>query len=312
MTVKDQTETIVLGAEPVRETGTTVRSFQGLLTTDTFHPEGVEISKENPTPAEGYASVEESAEMGVVEHRGTPVLTEDGRYRLELPAVEETVLLPDQRIRVTVPKAWPWCVQGHMEMQFPNGKWFIGSGTMVNRHHVLTAGHCVYSKADGGWATTVRFCPAQDGASTPFGCFTAVRLVSVTAWTNNTDSDWDMGMLILGSEAGNQTGWFGVVTFPSDGSLQNARVNVTGYPGDKGGRQMWTMADIVTRLTPERFFYQIDTAGGQSGSGVWGVFPGQQGEKVAGIHTTGSSSENGATRISRAKFDRIVQWFHDY
>lgn len=310
--MKDQTETIVLGAEPVRETGTTVRSVQGLLATDTFRPEGVEVSEKNPTPVEGFEAITEAAEIGHLEHKRTPVLTEDGRYRLELPSVAEAIIGTDDRVRVTVPSAWPWQVHGHMEMQFPNGQWYIGSGTMVNRHHILTAGHCVYSKSDGGWATTIRFCPAQDESNQPFGAFTAVRLLSVTGWTSNQDSDWDMGMLILGADAGNQTGWFGVVTFGSDSSLQNARVNVTGYPGDKGGRQMWTMADVVKRLTAERFFYQIDTAGGQSGSGVWGVFPGQQGEKVAGIHTTGSSSENGTTRISRSKFDRIVQWFQDY
>jgi glutamyl endopeptidase len=310
--MKDGTETVVLGAEPVRETGTTVRSFQGLLATDTFRPDGAEVSGDNPTPVEGFATFAESEAISEFDQVGTPVLTEDGRYRLEMPDVAEAVIGTDERVRVTVTNAWPWRVQGHMEMQFPNGKWFIGSGTLVNRHHVLTAGHCVYSKSDGGWATTVRFYPGQNETTLPFGGFTAVRLLSVTAWTGNQDSDWDMGMLILGTDAGNQAGWFGVVTFGSDSSLQNAQVNVTGYPGDKGGRQMWTMADVVTRLTPERFFYKIDTAGGQSGSGVWGVFPGQQGEKVAGIHTTGSSSENGATRISRGKFDRIVQWFHDY
>jgi glutamyl endopeptidase len=311
--MKDQTETVVLGVEPVRETGVTVRSLQGLLATDTFRPTEAEESEKNPTPVAGFATILESAEDQQLEQKGTPVLTEDGRYRLEEPVAEDKAVIGrDDRVRVSVPSAWPWRVHGHMEMGFPNGKRYIGSGTMVNRHHVLTAGHCVYSKSDGGWATTIRFYPGQNESNIPFGGFTAVRLLSVTGWTSNQDSDWDMGMLVLGSEAGNQTGWFGVVTFGSDGSLRNARVNVTGYPGDKGGRQMWTMADVVTRLTAERFFYQIDTAGGQSGSGVWGVFSGHQGEKVAGIHTTGSSSENGATRISRSKFDRIVQWFQDY
>ena len=37
-----------------------------------------------------------------------------------------------------------------------------------------------------------------------------------------------------------------------------------------------------------------------------------EGEKVCGIHTTGGTGGNGATRISRPKFDRIVGWMSQY
>ncbi|MBM3301483.1 MAG: hypothetical protein FJY85_16210, partial [Deltaproteobacteria bacterium] len=207
--MKDRTETVVLGPEPVRETGTTVRSFQGLVATDSFRPEGAEVSPANPVPVQGYAAVAEELVMETAAPMGEAVLTPDGRYRLEA-AVPEVVIGRDDRVRVVSPTAWPYRVHGHMEMQFPNGQWYIGSGTIVNRHHVLTAGHCVFSKKDGGWATTVRFSPAQDEAITPYGVNIAVRLLSVNGWTSNEDSNWDMGMLILGTELGNQTGWFGV------------------------------------------------------------------------------------------------------
>ena len=113
-------------------------------------------------------------------------------------------------------------------------------------------------------------------------------------------------MLILDKDIGSQTGWFGVIAFAQPSELQALHVNVFGYPGDKGGRQLWTHSDVIKATTNERSFYDIDTMGGQSGSGVWSTWAGHSGEKVACIHTTGSSSGNGSTRISRAKFNRIV------
>jgi len=198
-------------------------------------------------------------------------------------------------------------------MRFPNGKVYIGSGTMVGKRHVLTAGHCVYSKDDGGWATSVQFNAAQNEDKQPFGTVYASRLLSVNGWTSNSDREYDMGMLILKSDdIGAKTGWFGIITIPNDRELVRKRVNVTGYPGDKGGRQMWTHEDAVKSLTTEQIFYDIDTMGGQSGSGVWSKFEGHTGEKVACIHTSGAYSGNGATRISRPKFDRLVDWMQAY
>ena len=94
-------------------------------------------------------------------------------------------------------------------------------------------------------------------------------------------------MLVLSSDLGNRTGWKGIITGP-DRILSRHRVNVSGYPGDKGGHQMWTHKDAITSIAREKFFYMIDTMGGQSGSGVWSTWNGHSGEKVCGIHTTGS------------------------
>lgn len=223
----------------------------------------------------------------------------------------EKVFPPDDRIQITSTSSWPWCVQGHMVMTFPNGKRYIGSGTMVQRHHVLTAGHCVYSRDDGGWAKEVAFYAGQNGNKLPFGVARATRLLSVKGWSENNNSDFDMGMLVLSDNIGDRTGYFGIITGP-DSILDKYRVNITGYPGDKGGQQMWTMADTITAISAERFYYRIDTYGGQSGSCAWSEWSGHTGYKAGGIHTTGEATANGATRISRAKFDRIVSWMKDY
>ncbi|MEZ4733756.1 MAG: trypsin-like peptidase domain-containing protein [Caldilineaceae bacterium] len=307
--MKNETTTVVLGHGPETETVTTIFSKGEVSSTDSFHPEGAEMEAENnPVPVAGYADSPEGTVLSTQLPEPALAETPSGRFLFH----PEIVFPPDDRVRVEKTSAWPYSVHGHMIMRFPNGQVYIGSGTMVNRHHVLTAGHCVFSQEDGGWATSIQFNAGQDENLLPFGSAMAVRLLSVRGWTEDQDSAWDMGMLILDRELGQQTGWFGLATFDSANKLLNKQVNVTGYPGDKGGEQMWTHADVIKSVTDDRFFYTIDTMGGQSGSGVWSVFAGHQGEKVAGIHTTGSASGNGATRLSRAKFDRIVSWFQQY
>ncbi|MDD1018094.1 trypsin-like peptidase domain-containing protein [Pseudomonas sp. TNT2022 ID1048] len=304
-----ETTTAVLGDSPKARSKIIVTTFDGSASTDNFLPKTLEKNvAENPEPVSEFVKDFRSDTEFLPNKKCKPSKSERDLFLYQ----PEVIIWPDDRIRVTNTRAWPYSVQGHMIMRFPNGKVYIGSGTMISKHHVLTAGHCVYSKEDGGWATSVQFNAAQNDATLPFGSVYSSRLLSVTGWTTNNDRAYDIGMLILQSDLGAQTGWFGIITVPEDSELIRKRVNVTGYPGDKGGQQMWTHADAIKSLTQENAYYDIDTVGGQSGSGVWSTFSGHTGEKVACIHTTGASTGNGATRISRPKFDRIVDWMQNY
>jgi V8-like Glu-specific endopeptidase len=244
------TDEIELTIEPeteVRESSCVlVTRFNDEVSTDSSPPyEGEETSDpSNPIPVSGYAESLESLEP--IDIDKSPVEEKDGRY------VIEVIIGSDNRVRVVNPSPWHWRVHGHLEMSFPNGKVYIGSGTMVNKHHVLTAGHCVYSPRDGGWATSVIFQAARNDGNVPFGSVNATRLLSVTGWTNNNDARYDMGMLILNRDLGNHTGWKGIITGPNK-ILNRHRVNVSGYPGDKGGRQMWTMADVIKSVHADAF-----------------------------------------------------------
>jgi len=304
-----ETTTAVLGNSPKARNKITISAFDSGVSTDSFSPKSIKKNvAENPEPVKGYIERFRSDTLCVPSKECQPINSGKQLFLYQ----PEVIIGPDDRVRVTNTLAWPYTVQGHMIMRFPNGKVYIGSGTMVSKHHVLTAGHCVYSKDDGGWATSVQFNAAQNDGALPFGSVYATRLLSVTGWTSNNDRAYDMGMLILQSDLGIQTGWFGIITIPIDGELIRKRVNVTGYPGDKGGQQLWTHADAIKSLTAENAYYDIDTMGGQSGSGVWSTFAGQTGEKIACIHTSGASTGNGSTRISRPKFDRIVDWMQNY
>jgi V8-like Glu-specific endopeptidase len=304
-----ETDEVLISAMPEATDTSQVQILRnaGATATDSFAPDTLQdaASGDAPEVVSGYVSDNQMPEADV---ETSPLATpaDDGRYTTEV------IIGTDDRVRVQATNTWPYSVHGHMRMRFPNGRTYIGTGTMVNRHHVLTAGHCVYSAADGGWATSVSFEAARNGANRPFGTHFANRLLSVTGWTQHANTNYDMAMLVLSTDLGQQTGWTGVITGP-DSLLNNHRVNVTGFPGDKAnGTEMWTHADAISAVAAERFHYMIDTMGGNSGGGVYSKWQGHPGEKVCGIHTTGSQSGNGATRISRPKFDRIVDWMSQY
>jgi glutamyl endopeptidase len=141
-----------------------------------------------------------------------------------------------------------------------------------------------------------------------------VRVLTHPQYEQNEDSNFDMGMLILDRNVGaaDQAGFFGLRAVEDSEELHMLRVNVSGYPGDKDdGQEMFTHADVVKSVAAERFTYDIDTFGGQSGSGVWTIFDGL-GETVVGIHTTGSPSGNGATRITPEKLQLIHSWISQF
>ncbi len=243
----------------------------------------------------------------------------DGRFRIvgtskvgkvRLRSKGKALDASDNRVRITNTTAWPNSVHGHAIITFPDTKQYIGSGTMVNKHHALTAGHVVFSKANGGWATSVQFNAAQNDATLPFGSAFATRLVSFKGWTDSQLRDYDTGMLILDRDLGDRTGWMGLIT-TSDGNLMSHQITVAGYPGDKGGQQLWAATAPIVSVAERQISYDAYTKGGDSGAGVYGIWAGIDLEHVCADHVAGPNGiPNTGSRLSRDKFDRIVtEWF---
>ena len=169
----------------------------------------------------------------------------------------------------------------------------------------MTAGHCVYSHAAGGWARRIEVIPGMDAANRPYGSQVGTSFRSVTGWTRDRSPEYDYGAVILPNNTlGNRVGWFGFTSLSSS-SLNNLLVNNSGYPGDKPFGTQWFNAGRITRVTNRRLYYMLDTAGGQSGSPVWRYRDGQR--HAVGIHAYGGCP-NKSTRITRPVFDRMLEW----
>lgn len=180
-----------------------------------------------------------------------------------------SVLGDDERSRILETERAPFRMIASLAISGPWGE-FVGTGWFAGPRTVVTAGHCVYDKSQmGGWADQILVTPGRDGTDTPFGTTTARRFASVDRWVDDRDPDFDIGVIHLDEPLGDETGWFSVAAMTND-ELNNALVNVSGYPARPGGgQQQWWAKNRIRALTPRRVFYDVDTSGGQSGGPVY-------------------------------------------
>jgi glutamyl endopeptidase len=224
----------------------------------------------------------------------------------------ESVIGPDTRIQIQATGSYPWRVHCSLLITANDGSQWIGTGWFIGPKTVVTAGHCVFIHAPGtarhGWVQSIRVMPGRNGATLPYGSVTVPRanLRSVTGWTvNGPDQEYDYGAMVLPTELGNQTGWFGFANY-SDDTLKPMTVNISGYPGDKPTGTQWYQSSPIAALGPRKVHYTIDTAGGQSGSAVYVIRDGSR--YGVAVHAYGGSSSNSGTRITKPVFDNFQLW----
>ena len=100
-------------------------------------------------------------------------------------------------------------------------------------------------------------------------------------------------------------GYFGFGVF-TDNILLAATANVAGYPGDKPKGTLWYDKRQIGSVNPDKVFYAADTAGGQSGAGVYIL---HEGKRVAvAVHAYGGATANSGTRISSQVFANMETW----
>ncbi|TYP71430.1 trypsin-like serine peptidase [Aquimarina intermedia] len=232
--------------------------------------------------------------------------TESGQKMLE-----EVVIGKDDRKRITQTKKYPWRTICSLRITAKDGTNWIGTGFLIGPRTVITAGHVVYMHNHGGWAKKIEVIPGRNGSSKPFGSCTSSHLHSVKGWTKSKKRIMDYGAIILPKNCkyGKQLGYFGYANY-SFASLLGLKVNLSGYPGDKPSGTQWWHCRKIKFVTPRTLVYNIDSAGGQSGSPVWKYKNGKR--YVVGIHTNGSSLGNSATRITSPVFKNLKNWKNKY
>lgn len=260
----------------------------------------------------GIATGRSRAAAGLLVYAGS-------RAPARLGAGIRTVLGTDERSHVTDTSASPWRMVCHLEIEGPFNT-VTGTGWFVGPRTVLTAGHCVFDAAVlGGWATRIRMSPGmRDGDTSAFGSIQSTRFATTDAWRLRREADFDLGAIhldaVLGRpDPGSRLGWFGVAAL-SDTVLQDAMVNVTGYPADKPappdanppGTQQWHARNRVTHVTARRIFYEVDTEVGQSGSPAYVVDQPGAAPLVVGVHAYGVEGSPAGVRARANSGPRMV------
>jgi V8-like Glu-specific endopeptidase len=228
----------------------------------------------------------------------------------------ESIIGPtDDRVRVLDTELAPWRMICALRMRGPSGAGAIGTGWFVGPRTLLTAGHCVYStQFFGGWASSIEVSPGRSGAEFPYRTVRSTRVSSVNRWVEAQDPDFDIGCIHLDEPLGNEVGWFGVGALSPD-ELEGYLVNVSGYPGDRGGgTEQYHHRNRILRVTERRLFYDVDTFGGQSGAPVWIHETDTAPPLAVGIHAYGVGAAvdgleaNSAPRIIPEVLEQIRTW----
>jgi V8-like Glu-specific endopeptidase len=232
------------------------------------------------------------------------------------PPLAETVHGPDDRVQINNTHEHPWRMNASLVITAADNSQWIGTGWFVGPHTLITAGHVVYIKNSGvpgrdGWVRSITVMAGRNSSNLPYGAVTTQSFRSVKGWTDSGKEEIDYGAIILPNDnLGNQTGWFGYGVYTDD-DLRATTANLSGYPSDKSTGTQWYANRRIDSVNPRKVYYEIDTFRGQSGSAVYRIKTGDNGEPqryAVAIHAYGGATTNSGTRINSAVFDNIKAW----
>jgi glutamyl endopeptidase len=219
-----------------------------------------------------------------------------------------SVIGKDTRKRVNNTEEYPYSAIVLLNVYFPRGTYQC-TGFLISPSLVVTAGHCVYDRQDGGDVVRVVAIPGNNATVEPFGYCLGTTAYTVTGWRPSQNDLYDYGAIKLNCSIGNTVGWFGWRW--TSASLARTSVTITGYAGDRPPKgSMWTASGKISGSTERQVSYTISTGPSQSGSPVY-----QRGCKAycaVAIHALGTDPPehplNEGTRITQAAFDNLEAW----
>jgi glutamyl endopeptidase len=201
--------------------------------------------------------------------------------------------LPDTTI-------YPFRVIAHLTITAADGTHWRGSAFLASPRTLITAGHNVYIPERGGWVHSVAVALGRNGDRFPYGEVTSRKFFTVRGWSDARDPNYDYGAIILSDPLGSTLGHLGLHE-PLNGELGNT-IDVSGY-ADETGRQ-WFGSGQVRERNSLRLYYDVTTAGGQSGAPV--RFNGSP--SAIAVHVYDSGALNSGVRINPAVHNQIRAW----
>lgn len=203
----------------------------------------------------------ENAEVGPIPSQDN-IIPMDTLYK---DVEEEKILGNDNRKLVKNFTSGPYRKVVKLNMKYPNGKSYSGSGIMIGEDTVLTAAHNIYTKEIGGWASYVTVFAGAKNDDFLIGKAHSKKLFALKEWIDSTSYEHDLAVIKLDTKLGRKTGTLSITT----NMIINERLETSGFPGDKTGSLQYNSEGNLKKMTNNNVFYDMDTWNGQSGSGVW-------------------------------------------
>ncbi|HEY4865169.1 MAG TPA: trypsin-like peptidase domain-containing protein [Candidatus Dormibacteraeota bacterium] len=242
------------------------------------------------------------------------------------------VINGDNRVRVKDTTGVPWRWICKIDVADSKGRPAgSGTGVLVSNKHVLTAAHVVYDAYKNMQQYTVTVIPALNDLDEPFDRYSLASKPKIRQeYDPSADDnfDWDYALLTLSTAVGEkgfkaltdkplcywaspQCGANTMLARLDPRTLNGKAAYTAGYPGGKGGRQLWCAAGILHSANERRrtMFTTADTTRGQSGSPVWVVDNKRQ--CLVGIAAGAGTGSNRVVRVTRELVRQLRAWISE-
>jgi len=217
-----------------------------------------------------------------------------------------SVIGEDNRVRITPTDFYPWSSVVKLHINFGSYSTF-GSGVLIDKSHVLTAAHCVYSYSSGVWAESIKVVPGQDFGFEPFGHAWATNYRCYNQWVDDGYIMHDFALITLDRNIGLLTGWMELYCTVPMSSIYTGTLYTAGYPYDLDyGYNMYYCSENGHSADEYIHWYYLDVEGGQSGSPIF-IYSGETGY-ILSIAAYSGTTLNYGPRINRVKYDCINNW----